>query len=696
MVAEFLACSLLSAIIALPPGFVRQEVAVGLDRPADLAFLPDGRMLVLSVDGEMVILDPHATPPVLPESYLSVPVCTAMPGASVSLVVDPGFSANHSIYLYYCNPDADGFRLSRFLHLAGTAQPDTESVVWESELAQNGPGHYGGGLDFGPDGNIYLATGDQLNGDWAQDLSNTDGSILRIAPDGSVPAGNPFADGPGNNNDYIWAFGLRNPFRASWDLPTGRFFVGEVGDGPTSWEDIHLGGMGLNYGWPFCHGGCDSPEYPECSCEDHDDPLFTYPHDGLNACVIGGVVYRGGHFPEDPYAGAYFYGDHSQRWIRYLRFDESGLLVTGDFEFDDDAGAVVAIAVGPDGALYWADYFGRIRRVIYDDGNPAPVITSADAKGGPGTAPLSVTFSGSATDDEPELEYRWSFGDGAEAVGAVVDHVYDSNGVYAARLAVSDATHTSYSPAIIVQVGAFPTVTIDTPADGSSFTGGETIAFSATAEDGDERLGDANFSWTVHYLHGGILEPVLGPVGGADGSFIVPTSGLPVDGDSGYRISLTVTDSDGFSASASVFVEPSLVELTVDTIPAGLEVGLDAAPVTAPETRTVLVGSEMLVEAPTQCTPGGPFTFASWSDGGASSHVITVPDADSTLTATFEQGAPLDGDANNDGVVDVDDLLAVILVWGACGAPGECDGDLDCDGDVDVDDLIAVLLTYGT
>ena len=114
---------------------------------------------------------------------------------------------------------------------------------------------------FGNDGKLYFTTGDHFQGSPSQDLGSPRGKIHRINPDGTVPTDNPFYDGNGPNVDSIWALGLRNPYRAYYDAPTGRLFVGDVGgnDNSTSQEEVDLGAAGANYGWPNSEGACASP-----------------------------------------------------------------------------------------------------------------------------------------------------------------------------------------------------------------------------------------------------------------------------------------------------------------------------------------------------------------------------------------------------------------------------------------------------
>lgn len=118
-----------------------------------------------------------------------------------------------------------------------------------------------------------------------------------------------------------WVTGLRNGWRASWDLQSNppKFYIGEVGGNvqAISTEDVHVltttsGGDDL--GWPACEGKCNNPDFPSCNCQQFDDPVFTYSHKGEGAAITGGVVYRGTSFPAE-YRGAYFYGDYTRDFI---------------------------------------------------------------------------------------------------------------------------------------------------------------------------------------------------------------------------------------------------------------------------------------------------------------------------------------------------------------------------------------------
>ena len=146
-----------------------------------------------------------------------------------------------------------------------------------------------------------------------------------------MPTDNPFYDGSGPNYDAIWALGLRNPYRAYYDAPTGRLLIGDVGgnNASTAIEELNLGVRGANYGWPNVEGTSNNPAYT--------NPIYSYPHNGRDAAITGGFVYHGTQFPSS-YQGSYFFADYAQNWIKRLTFDANGN-VNGVFNFEPANGA---------------------------------------------------------------------------------------------------------------------------------------------------------------------------------------------------------------------------------------------------------------------------------------------------------------------------------------------------------------------
>lgn len=525
-------------------GFTSELVtATGLNQPISVAFLPDGRMLVLEKGGRILIVDPNSG---VRETYMTLTnIDSGGEKGLLDISVSPDFDANTPgddyIFLYYTPAAPQLARVSRFTHqengggLTSTVDLGSELMIWEDTDGYLSCCHYGGGLDHGPDGKIWLTVSDKFtapnlgeggtNENLPQDLTTAGGKVIRVNTDGSIPDGtdgwaaNPFLDpvdddpnvaGDQDYLDSIWAYGLRNPFRAEWDLPSGRFFIGEVGGNiqTESFEDIHIATLdnpGANYGWPYYEGtpavevldpnGTFAPTHGFDPTV-HDEPIFAYPHDGAGASVTGGEVYRGNQFPAE-WDGVYFYGDFTRDFIRYVTFDQNGN-PNGDFPFlptpeiTQNANQIVNISVGPDGALYYALIGGQIRRVVHNGGNQAPDIQQVSSNVASGDSPLDVIFTAQVSDLESDpLTFTWNFGDGNFVSGNVVNGVatasytYPSDGLFQAFVEISDASQTVISEFVPIQVGTANLPPSVTQVSASPLSGDSPllVTFSAQATD---------------------------------------------------------------------------------------------------------------------------------------------------------------------------------------------------------------------
>jgi glucose/arabinose dehydrogenase/PKD repeat protein len=631
--------------------FVNEILLTDLDLPTVIKFLPDGKMLIGELGGKILVLRPGATA-VDPTPFLQLTNVGTLDSQQglMDIVLDPNFATNGHYYVFYTLGMPNRDRVSRFTASGLTTSLSTELVIYQDENDAHDE-HHGGALNFGNDGKLYITTGEHFEPPFAQRLDSTRGKVLRFNPDGTIPTDNPFHDGAGPNKDAIWALGLRNPFRAFYDRQTGNFYVGDVGGNvfTTAVEEVNLVTRGANLGWPNCEGTCNDPRWV--------DPVYSYTHNGRDAAVVGGFVYRGTQFPS-AYYGSYFFGDYAQNWIKRLTLDANGRPVAS-FNFEPPNGAmdgpygdIVYLTEGPEGALYyidlgWSDVtdvetISKIRRISYIQSNQPPVaVSSATPMTGP--APLSVQFSSSGSSD-PEgapLSYSWSFGDNTSSTEANPTHVYTAAGRFVARLTVSDGTNSRLGDPINIDVGSKPFAAILAPQTGALFRAGDVIAFEGDGVDNEDgALPASAFSWQTLFRHSTHVHPGLPVSGSKTGSLVIPTSGHDYSGETRYEIALTVTDSNGLQDTKSVTVYPDKVNIGFSTVPPGLTVVIDGIPRVTPFVHDTLIGFQHVIEAPNQNFGASSYIFASWSDAGSSQHTITVPAASQNLIATFTESAP--------------------------------------------------------
>jgi glucose/arabinose dehydrogenase len=227
----------------------------------------------------------------------------------LSATFSPDFTSDRRLYVYYTQGAPSPTVLSRFNVPGDSIDTGSERRILEvPDFAAN---HNGGRVLFGPDGYLYLSLGDGGGGgDPQENGQNVDsllGKILRLKVTGedrySVPPDNPFVGTGGL--DEIWAYGLRNPWRYSFDRATGSLWVGDVGQG--SFEEVDLVVRGGNYGWD-CFEGFAEYESNGCPAEGFQSPRAAYSHDGGSCSVTGGYVYRGAALPV--LVGQYVFADY--------------------------------------------------------------------------------------------------------------------------------------------------------------------------------------------------------------------------------------------------------------------------------------------------------------------------------------------------------------------------------------------------
>ncbi|WP_158564241.1 ThuA domain-containing protein [Jiangella anatolica] len=572
--------------------------------PFAIDVAPDGRVFFTElVRGQIRVYDPATQ---TTSTAITVPVYSGGEDGLLGIALDPDFETNGHLFVYHSKASANDSDPANFISTLSRytvgpnsqIDPASEVVVLEvpARRLPDEPGHTGGGLAFGPDGNLFLSVGDDVNphsepsGGYAPlseregtfhdaraTSANTNdlrGKLLRITPqpDGSytIPEGNLFPPGTEKTRPEIYAMGFRNPFRFSVDPETG--WVGLADYGPDNGSDSATRGpAGMvewnlikepgNYGWPMCIGpnepyldvdyrtnpvtigapfDCDNPvndsvrntgltELPPVQA-----PEMWYGYDTSSVPGIipagGGLAPMGGPFYQyDPelesdtkfpeyYDGKPFFYEWAKNRLYSIDLNEQ----TGDVEKvnpflpppSEQWMAPIDSKFGPEGSMYvldWGGGFGRdnpnsgLYRVDYISGSRSPV-AQVTATPDSGHAPLAVQLDGSgSTDPEGEaLTYAWDYTDDGtvDSTEPQASFTYTENGVYNARLTVTDAAGKTGTTTVPITVGnTRPEVEFDLPPDGAFFDFGDTVAWDVEVTDvEDTEIADENV----------IIQPALG------------------------------------------------------------------------------------------------------------------------------------------------------------------------------------------
>jgi glucose/arabinose dehydrogenase len=377
-------------------------VVQNLVAPTDFDFLPDGRMLVLEKGGTVRIVVEGAleTTPAL--DWTANVESTAERGL-LGVCVDPAFSTNGFVYLYYTTKTPNN-RISRF-HMVGNAlDPSSEFVVLDNIDATACFCHVGATIRIGPDGKLWAAPGDSGLGAKSQDISTGkfNGKVLRMNLDGSAPPDNPFFAVPGME-PRIWAFGFRNPFRFSFrPAPNNALFVADFGESAREELDAIAtpastppGTGGGNYGWPCREGFLPHTPVPPVTCNPPLlNPIFDYDRT-VGQAIIGGVFVTSQAYPA-AIQGKYLFGDHAQSWIRFLDVDASNQVNGALQNVATGAENPLSFRTGPDGLVYFAATgTGRIYLInpvgsTFNTVTPCRFVDTRDAAGPNGGPALTA------------------------------------------------------------------------------------------------------------------------------------------------------------------------------------------------------------------------------------------------------------------------------------------------------------------
>ena len=366
------------------PAVALLAIATSLAKPVAIAHAGDGsgRLFIVLQEGRIVIHDGQG---VLPEPFLDVRALVSCCGelGLLGLAFHPGYAGNGYFFVNYTDLTGATVIARYSVSASDPDSADPNSAVILLTILQPFSNHNGGQLKFGPDGYLYIGMGDGGSGgdpqNNAQNLGSLLGKMLRIDVDGvpryAVPPDNPFVTTPGARPE-IWALGLRNPWRFTFDRATGDLFIGDVGQ--DRWEEISFQPAaspgGENFGWRLMEGThCFNPE-TSCNPGTLTLPIIEYSH-ALGCSVTGGYRYRGRQVPE--FHGTYLYADFCSGRLWGASQDGGGQWSTA--ELLDTALLISTFGEDEAGELYLAhrpdDATGAVYRITHPSPHAVPAVT---------------------------------------------------------------------------------------------------------------------------------------------------------------------------------------------------------------------------------------------------------------------------------------------------------------------------------
>ncbi|AZA93398.1 Quinoprotein glucose dehydrogenase B precursor [Chryseobacterium nakagawai] len=324
--------SIFSSLIVNAQSINLEEFATGLTSPVEITNANDSRLFVVQQNGMIKIVQPNGA--INATNFLDIAPKIVYGGERglLGLAFHPQYSTNGYFFVYY-NNTAGNIVLARYSVNSTNpdiADPNSEKILLN--IPKPFANHNGGSIHFAPDGKLWIVTGDGGSGgdpnNNAQNKNSLLGKMLRIDVNATdpnpynIPSDNPFAGAGVDGADEIWAYGLRNAWKFSFDLTTGNAMIADVGQGAI--EEINkmpITQGGINYGWR-CYEGNSAYNTAGCPAQSSMTfPIAVYDHSGGKCSITGGYVYRGTQYPS--LQGKYFFADYCSDQIGILATDNS-------------------------------------------------------------------------------------------------------------------------------------------------------------------------------------------------------------------------------------------------------------------------------------------------------------------------------------------------------------------------------------
>ncbi len=607
---------------------------------APTSIVQEGLALEQASDGRIFIAERAGTVKVYQNNTIStvftVTTTTNNEQGLLGLTLHPNFSTNGYIYVFYTIVEGTiiRHRIERVQINNANQEVGRQEILLLEPI--NGGFHNGGDLKFF-NGYLYITVGDSQQNTNSQDLDTYKGKILRITENGLPAPGNPFYGSGSIQRQSIWVYGFRNPWRLVANPVANKLFVLDVG---TSWEEINeISNPTIrNYAWGHPQGG----DGVQTETNLFTNPIFTYATGSIGSALTNGVLYNPTTIRYPNLQDKFIIKDFVRADIR--SFDPSVANPVSTVFYTAPQQYALGMMLGIDGYIYYCSYGnnGALIKLDYITTNAPTIVNQPLSQTIMETNPVTFSVSASGV----SLTYQWQFNN--DNIPNATDPSYTipsvgfgNEGNY--KVIVTNPAGSITSAIATLTVTPFtnaPQVQITAPLPTLTWNADDIINFAATANDIEDGVLPASaYSWDIDLFHedvpgAGHSHPGASPNGVVSGNFLASNQGEKTP-NVWYRFTVTVTDSNGLTATDYVDVYPNLVDVTVTSAPALLNLELNQKAVTAPATRPVVANANLqTLNAPTPQYVGNiRYDFNYWSQGGAVNQTFQAP-ASGTITYT--------------------------------------------------------------